>query len=887
MKRKTCLLIAFVLLFGCFSMPSVLADKEPDKNIELLNLLNITDLMPTDGENYITRGELAYVAASLGSGGAVDSETVILETGFSDVDASYEYSSYIAAAVNMGYMFGNGDGTFEPLGSVSRRGLTAVMLRVLGYGAPVVAEEQYSRLANSFKLYKDVYLNSDSKLTVSEVAAVAVNALDAKMYGEKDYSIGVEKGTLLNQMFRLRYVDGVFYSGKAAGLNGKRAVVDNVVYKTAFDEYYDDLNGCMVRAYINVDNDMLECIDRSKYKNNFYTVDSTDIISVKNSSLFFYDKDGKEKSISLKGITEVYNGVVVKCSPNDFAVSNGSIVFVSCGGTYEAALINSYDTIVVGAVSDYVVYDYYNNTYNHKFEADEKLEFILDGNEIGIDDLRNGDVLSVAYSKDEKYCKVLVSRTTVSGEVSEMDRNSFKVGRKRIYRSVYFAKNSDDPRLGQYVEIALDYFGRAAAMLDVNTANTEYKYFIDAAQESGLSGKIKLKMYDLDKGIQIYTLADRVEVNGESVNKPSLAFDDSKYTTSGDALSRALRTQVSISGGNTVETVMRQCVSQVIKCRVNSEGYVTLIDTAVHGENEDEETLTLNGQFKNTIYKPAALGFSHSYSIRTGRSFSLYAPNEKLNQFDSGGYLTEDTRSMVEDAHFIEASIVLSNDTEYSGLAYDVTDGGVAMAMIVENPNLGKGKAEVDGELDMFIVKEVRKAVNRVGIDSYKVIGYMNTNYKEYTVADPKSFLKDLNDPDSIPVPGDIVPLQVDMYGEIQNVTLRYDYGGKGKYTYKWNGACLIESGYVYSNDNDGLILVDEDEFERMKKEGADAKPTKYTIVSAQQIKDKVFVFDSENKDCYKADFNSLVNFKYGYDKASFVCFRLVYYVPAALVIYK
>lgn len=81
MKRKTCLLIAFVLLFGCFSMPSVLADKEPDKNIELLNLLNITDLMPTDGENYITRGELAYVAASLGSGGAVDSETVILETG--------------------------------------------------------------------------------------------------------------------------------------------------------------------------------------------------------------------------------------------------------------------------------------------------------------------------------------------------------------------------------------------------------------------------------------------------------------------------------------------------------------------------------------------------------------------------------------------------------------------------------------------------------------------------------------------------------------------------------------------------------------------------------------------------------------------------------------
>ena len=864
MKRFFATILTVFLLQSCIVCPVSADIGRGEADIVLLNKLGIEDISSQRRDEFMTREELAYFVYGISCGGKIPSENTEGVNRFADVSDGTYLANAANALYDMKVMFGTGDDMFEPNGNVSMTALATVILRAAGYGDYVKTENDAVRLAANLGLFKNVTVSDKAGVKIAEAASVAVNALDVKVVGDKD--ITEAKLTVLESYFGLYREDGVFYTGEAAGIRDDEIMLGGKKYDADAGDEYEAYNGLSVRAYIGRRDNKLAFIDTRDYDNSIFVVDAQDIISVDDNYLKYYGKSGKKNSISLRNITEIYNGKAVSFDKNDFIFKNGRIVFADTGDG-KTARIERYDTVVAGAVSDGVVRDYYNPQISLDLSDEDDVRIILDGELVSADVIKKGNALSVARTKDGSKIKVYLSQKTLSGTVTSTGSDYFNFDRKKIYRSDYFAKNEKTDRLGENITLSIDIFGRAAAVLDNDTADSHYGYLVNVGANDAF-GKPKVRIFDISGDLNTYSLSDNITVNG---------LKGGNTSDKNSVFMQALRTRVSVDNGNVTQTMMNDYVSQPIGYTINSKGQITSIDTAIKESGESDSSLEIHDTVYDRSFRPGGAN-QFNFSFRIGaNTAAFYVPDSALNTFDAYGNVDMAKRNSVSDDDFRPALSVLGGGGgKYDATVYNLTDGGAAGVMVVDNKSVGGGSymKSVDAESTVMLVEKVTVVKNRKGNNSYCVTGWKDGKQNRWIVAYPDEFLKDKSDPSSVVSEGDVIQISTDIYGEIDGFKVRYDYKNKKAYD-DWE-ACNCYAGICYSYDDGGIVMRTDPESKTDEK-----------IFSTIWLSGKTYVYDSEKENARLGTVDDIKAYKDFFGDASVIFVRANYNNPSTLVIYK
>lgn len=195
----------------------------------------------TATEDYITRGEFAYIAAK-----AVSSEDrAPINTRFEDVKESDLNSGYIEYLSGQSIINGVSETEFAPNGFVSSTAAAKIMVHILGFD--VVAEsrggypEGYLETASKLGLFKNAPMYSE-KLTKAEALEMFESMLLSK--------VGTEAFTMASYDIRFHDIENNFltaqlhysvYEGLAESCNAKENTVRFTVKRNLYESNYKKL----------------------------------------------------------------------------------------------------------------------------------------------------------------------------------------------------------------------------------------------------------------------------------------------------------------------------------------------------------------------------------------------------------------------------------------------------------------------------------------------------------------------------------------------------------------------------------------------------------------------------------------------------------------------
>lgn len=863
MKKIISLILSMSLAISSIAFTTAMAEDEgkTDRNIALLNKLGITTIPEQRANDVIARDEFTSLIVNYATGASFTPDTEA-QSVFSDVKKNNKFVSYINAIYQMGYMEGPGDNLFDPSGNVTLQHIEYVILRALGYDTSKLSAVDIQQIVDINDLLDDVYIRDAASLTVGEVSAILVNALDATPY-MNDYDFG--DTTMLELKFGMFYTDGLFFSGNTEGYNNC-IYVDGVKYDATVLPEYDDLNGATVRAFIYISSNELAFLDTQYFKNDYYKIEANDVISATADQIRFYDENGREERETISGCIAIYNGRRTTIDPSELVFTNGEIVLVGRNSEWKTILINKYDTLVVGSVIENTIYDYHDATFNHTFSSDTV--FLYGNNEIAINELSNGDVLSVAYSKDGAKCTVYVSRDQVIGEVKSINDRYMQVGRQKLYRSDYFVDNATEPKAGSIITVLLDHKGRAVAIADTNTDSVKYAYFMKAFPGDDFE-QAMLKVYTKEGEFKTLNLATRVLVNGTRLYSNTLGQPG--------AFTEAFKTKVTVdASGTKTYTVMNDYVRQVMGYKLNAVGEIVYIDTAIMGASENENCLDLVKNMVNEKYIAATTQFNGTYGVISGGSI-FFVPDSQGNTFDASGNLDAAKRNSVDNDMFTVGTSSLGNDQRYDLAVYNVTEGGYAPVAVIDRKSAAGARAPKRYSTNFMAITEVLTAVNKSEEVSYEVTGYDRTGKKlVFTVDDPDGFLMTAGNPSTVPEPGDLISYELDYKGEISAIECVLDNSNPvAGYTTAGDGYDFYINYYAYSMDDNGIMYTDTP---------GDVSTIK--VGSLLQVT-YIIVYDSETKTVEKGTIDDINTYKEVLDDASRLAIFGHYGRPQTMVIYR
>ena len=480
MKRLLAFIIVTAIISAGFAMPSMAASST-DKAVSLLAGIGI---LRGDGngnyflEDSVSRAEFTAFVVRIMNMEDIDMSN--LNT-FNDVPNSHWAAKTIQTAVSMGLIEGVGNGNFEPDREVALDEAVKVLVTALGYSQPAQKAggypQGYQKYGIKMNLYKELP-KTDKYLTRAATCVLIYNALQAEIY---DQTEDVIKGTMLEEYLNFTTIKGTinatpfYHNGQK--LNRGTIVIDGNVY-LCDDPYVDEYIGCECVAYTLADRGetvikYIQLIGDTKS----FTVSAEDICPETNLSKFVYYEGDEKKSIALdRNLTVFYDSDAV--SPENQSAATlipvkGCVILRDGNGDgqYDIVLVEEYTDYVVQYISEDVVYGKFGEKLD--LSENEKIVVLKDGKEIGVEDIKNGDVLSAVVSPDGERTKIYVSDESAQG----------------------------------YIKYITDYTGSTIYGLEDSKTSEEIslrlsKDYLDA-QASGKYGTVKLKI-DPNKKIRVY-----------------------------------------------------------------------------------------------------------------------------------------------------------------------------------------------------------------------------------------------------------------------------------------------------------------------------------------------------------------------------------------------
>lgn len=541
-KKILSLILIFVLATGCLCFTNTAsADSDVYGEEALMHIKNL-GILPadTDGDEVISRGEFAQAIYNI-AGRDID---IPYERLYYDVETTDSYSKAVMWCTKNGYMVGSAN-MFRPDDAITYIEAMTVIARVLNYTEYAKNHGDYSlgyyTTAKNIGLLKNTGITeTSSPLTAKNCATMLYNALRTGMnklsYINPIYhTYQTSTKIFAYEAFGYNYAKGVMQSNGYADISGKDnlgkhlVVIDNIAYTSKLmDEAFRFYIGQEVSVFYDDDNNIVSLAPTGT--SNVISVGKESFGSKKGNYFEYCEDDYTTRKIKIsdKAVYLKNGKVVMGYNATGFSGAEfADITFIDSDGdeTYDCVLVNIYNTFVVSsAFSDGVYYSVGNAQKVDLSEDVEKTIFVYDqsGELKSADHIKTGYVLSVVEGADFIY--VIYSNSVIKGLLNEKDEYSVTVEGMSVEIPNGTAKVFENIKTGDNVSIYLDFAGRGVkATKNVGNINGElYGYLVEGLYKDGIDKTIKLRIYNNEGVLGLYSVDSNFKVNDKKYRLNSL-----------------------------------------------------------------------------------------------------------------------------------------------------------------------------------------------------------------------------------------------------------------------------------------------------------------------------------------------------------------------------
>ncbi len=666
--------------------------------------------------NTISRAEFCVVMVKFqGQQDYIDPDAM---TGFEDLDLDANYAwarPYVAKAVDLGIINGFEDKTFRAADPVTYEQAIKMIVCALGYEEegkmPTIMNDWSSGyVAQAMKLRVTSgtsIANKTNPTTRGTVAVLVSNALDAERNQNKTPNIDIPVITPDQQM-GYEEVKGIVTGTYLTELYDADSSVpknciqiDDEIYEIKFSRDPNEFLGCEVTAVIQEagdsnDYDVAVSIEPTK-KTSVLEIEAGLIGEFEDGILEYQTKrDGnyKDAKIADEYIT-IFNNKYYEYDLADLKdeLVDGSVVLVDNDGNgrYDVIRINSYEVFVVYSKNSSsqkitLMYDAeYEGENTIVFPSDStSLVFSLtrNGKEIKFSDIAKWDVLNIKASPEDaegkRYYEVIVTRDTVSGNITERDTddaNSVVINDKEYIIADSLlnyieegGENVPSIKVGEYAQVYLDASGKIVAAAEATTKNSaeKYAYLIALRQDSDDSDyDLEFRMYSTDgKFIQIGS-ASKISIDGTKYK----ALDEDIL----DVLSASSRV-----ANSSYPNADNYTYHQPIIYQTNSDGLVSVMHTVNSTENEDI-SMTMEDEDGDPYFV--------EYGERQYKSSSKSFTDFKVSSSTDIIFIPDNRNATDDYLTFSSYSKAFSNGRSYHVEAFGLTSSKTASLVFIYSQN--------------------------------------------------------------------------------------------------------------------------------------------------------------------------------------------------------
>ncbi len=536
LRKFTALLIALSMLtFPVMAQETEDTYDEYARNLLIgLSLMNEDEATVSDAAQAVTRAELARVLVRL-SGNDV---SVTGENAFTDVPDSHPDYAYIYHSSLLGFMSGDGAGSFRPDDNILTEEAAAGFVRLLGYGTIAGAyPEGYYNMAIRLGLFTGATIERGKNISKADLVKLTKNALDIDLMLQTDYTNGgayeiLEKETVLTYNLRIRRGRGIIDKNHIAGLTvtsgtGEGKVCINGVEFLAGKTNAAELLGYRAEFYYkeaaaNDGEKELLYIDTQNF-NDILVIDSDDIADLQGSILTYTNDRNKPDSIILSAKADLlYNGVPAPFAKEDIKITDGYISLIDNDrdNEYDVISVEKYTTLVVERVdsTNGIIYSKYkaieqNFTYNRDDVGKKVFFYDRKGNLYNPSGLGEWDVISIKRDKEKKRTFVYTTVTEVKGTVSAVsEEDGYEICvNDKWYKVADYIKA--DAQLGDTRFFYLDLKGKIVASRESESSDFFWAYVCKGATEGALSTKYVLQIFEESGNVIVRDVAKNLKIN--------------------------------------------------------------------------------------------------------------------------------------------------------------------------------------------------------------------------------------------------------------------------------------------------------------------------------------------------------------------------------------
>ncbi len=739
-KRLIGLAISFVLLLTGLPVGAELIDvhgTKYEKAVQLLCDIGVWEKGASDyfwPEEEVTRADAASYIVSLSG----ISEMAASEI-FSDVPPSHPAFAKIYQAHQLGLISGVGDGTFNPEGVVSYEQAAKMLVVLAGYKVHAEAAGGYPGGYLTIANQKGILdgLAPGATFTKGDLAHMLYNTLfvvpaEMASYGDENISFITEGENLLAKFLKIYMAEGTMEANCYTSISGGtvpegevRIGGENYIAPEALVHKI----GREMRVYYKVnaqdEREVVSFVSRDGVTAITLNADEISPETTKEKLVYARREDERPVTVTLDGAHLIFNGSVLPDFESaDLKPKQGVItVWETAAGKVTLVEVEAYVDLLCDDVDKEASIVYLKKNDYEKKEldyGDDSVKYIVtdtNGNPFALDALTENTVLSLIENRDKNVRKVIVSKETVSGKITEKTVDALMINGKEYSLSDAFGTVL--PNVGEELLFRLNFAGEIVSA-DKSAFLRNYAYLMAASYEGkGLSASPKMKLLTLDNEIRVYPVAENVTVNDTLIGKDKLF----NVSASLSAEQKAEVVKIFDLDSAMLGAKDNFAVEQLIVFEENADGEITKITTAI---NKNESTERDPNVFSLQFTAESAMFLA--YSLRMFNS--KYRVLTDTPVFTVGNKYTGSN----DDEYKVVLGSALEHSGHYPGIClYDMNDVNEASCMVTK-VDIGGGASLYDSSA--VLVKEVMTVLTEDG-EVTPAIRVVGAGGKETTIQFP------------------------------------------------------------------------------------------------------------------------------------------------------
>lgn len=739
---------------------------------------------------------------------------------FNDVDKNSEYFNTLQTAADCGLIVGYGV-DFRPKSNISYTELIKMLCVALGYDDAAKLNggypNGYVQIAGQIGLNKNVTV-AGGELTRRDYVVILYNALTAPMMvlsGNMNETEISEDDTLLSEVHKAYSGEGVVTANGYTTLYtpggvGKTFVQIGDEKFSVGDTDAGSLIGCYVEYLLKEDEygDYV-IIDIWTDEERVVQLDSTEILSERcGMGAVYYTPQGTSNVDKYNLETNadlIYNGLATDFNNVSLitpAVGTVTLSDIDNDDDYDVIIVTDYTIQLadrVSATTEKINFKDNQGAISMDGSVYSEVEIVKDGTIINYTDIKEWDVLHIAYppTEDRGKLQIVVSSKTAAGKLTRKSDNTITIDETEYeIGNGYSAQRLPLSKAGQSVIAILDIFGRIVdfqPVADIEVCGYLYGASYDANEDKGFftiftetgewlrcESDDRISLNGVGKNIEdaVKALQCKGDARGIKVDSDGFMTDVwgrfIDYDTDGVAFKTV---EKGVLGQYPLKDITER---QMIMYSINGEGKLNRITTAdaagssfiTHGDYSNTYLEWREGMRAFYIYDFGGSVYPSFYADEDTRMFML--PFDYPDDFDL-------YQIKIADQNFLHSDDYRCYAKTY-GFEDDVLHEGIPYMMV-----------EFGGDSDLstpVVVEKVLLTVNDDDETVYKIMGYQLGKPVEIYAESAESITKSNGKMISF---GDLIDFYAKSDGTVEKLNNAF------------NGTIIHDASEVFDNQMGGI----------------------------------------------------------------------------------